>query len=150
MSSQSFAGKTVSRSSDSWATTKSSSVSYSNGLRFPMDTCSQPAIEILRCIRCAKCVKAIKRGSEFDTTDGLRVDDVNACGMVRFGHNLFYCIYCARMVGYNESYHKRTATRPEVSELQFSKKYEVLREPRGMGKVRENILESRDLNEGEL
>lgn len=27
-------------------------------------------------------------------------DDASASGMVRFGHNLYYCDRCARMVGY--------------------------------------------------
>jgi hypothetical protein len=27
-------------------------------------------------------------------------DDASASGMVKFGHNLYYCDRCAKMVGY--------------------------------------------------
>ncbi|CZT13583.1 uncharacterized protein RAG0_17082 [Rhynchosporium agropyri] len=120
MSSQSFAGKTVSKSSDSWAITKSSFGSNSNDLRFPMDTCSQPAIEIFHRIRCAKCVKAIKRGSEFDTTDRLRVDDVDAFGMDG-------CIHCDPTM--KVTTRGRLPGRKYQTSEESSKKYEVLREP---------------------
>ncbi|KAG9231842.1 hypothetical protein BJ875DRAFT_382023 [Amylocarpus encephaloides] len=59
----------------------------------------QPRVETLRCSRCAKCVEIVVSTS----SDGqLRVgsNDATASGMVRFGHNLYYCERCARMVGY--------------------------------------------------
>lgn len=60
---------------------------------------SRPSVQLMRCSRCAKCVETISQLS----SDGLRrvsTDDASASGMVRWGHNLYYCDRCAAMVGY--------------------------------------------------
>lgn len=54
-----------------------------------------PSVEVLRCSRCAKAVEIISRARGH-----LSADDIVASGMVRFGHNLYYCERCARIVGY--------------------------------------------------
>ncbi|KUJ10954.1 uncharacterized protein LY89DRAFT_543806, partial [Mollisia scopiformis] len=82
--------------SSSYSSSSSSSSSYSSSYtepkRYSMDSQVQPRVEILRCSRCAKCVETIvtSRGGE----------DASSSGMVKFGHNLYYCDRCARMVGY--------------------------------------------------
>ncbi|PQE18190.1 hypothetical protein CJF30_00009356 [Rutstroemia sp. NJR-2017a BBW] len=61
----------------------------------------QSRVEVMRCSRCAKCVETIStvqyQGNELRRVS---TDDASASGMVRFGHNLYYCDRCARMVGY--------------------------------------------------
>lgn len=83
-----------STSSDSSSSSGSSSYSssFSEPKRYSMDSAAQPRVEILRCSRCAKCVETIT------TSQG--VEDASVSGMVKFGHNLYYCDRCARMVGY--------------------------------------------------
>jgi hypothetical protein len=56
---------------------------------------SAPRVEVLRCSRCAKCVETVTHRSSSGGDS-----DASANGMVRFGHNLYYCDRCARMVGY--------------------------------------------------
>ncbi|KAK8062752.1 hypothetical protein PG997_014849 [Apiospora hydei] len=55
-----------------------------------MDTISRPiaSVEVLRCMRCARSVEATS------------TDDPASTGMVRVGHNIYYCDRCAKMVGY--------------------------------------------------
>jgi hypothetical protein len=60
---------------------------------------SGATVEIMRCSRCAKTVEAISRRSN-DGMTRVSSTDASASGMVRFGHNLYYCDRCARMVGY--------------------------------------------------
>lgn len=53
------------------------------------------SVEVIRCSRCAMSVETIcKGGCE------VSADDASASGMVKFGHNLYYCDRCAKMVGY--------------------------------------------------
>lgn len=52
------------------------------------------SVEIMRCSRCAMSVETIARGGMVSP------DDASANGMVKFGHNLYYCDRCAKMVGY--------------------------------------------------
>ena len=59
----------------------------------------QPRVEVLRCSRCAKCVETVTTGRGSDSRR-VSADDASASGMVRFGHNLYYCDRCAKMVGY--------------------------------------------------
>jgi hypothetical protein len=84
-------------SSESSASSSSSHGSAHAQARYSLDSL-QPRVEVLRCSRCAKCVETISTG-----TGGARrvsSDEASASGMVRFGHNLYYCDRCARMVGY--------------------------------------------------
>ncbi|KAI9055482.1 hypothetical protein LZ554_000436 [Drepanopeziza brunnea f. sp. 'monogermtubi'] len=86
----------TSTSSDSSDSSSSSSASYSeSAITYAMDT-SHARVEVMRCSRCAKRVETIvtSRAGRVST------DDAEASGMVRFGHNLYYCDRCARMVGY--------------------------------------------------
>lgn len=101
----------TSTSSDSSSGSSSYSSSYSSGYnyydaaaqqqRYSMDQ-AQPRVEVMRCSRCAKCVETITSSARAADGDVRRVstDDASASGMVRFGHNLYYCDRCARMVGY--------------------------------------------------
>lgn len=57
------------------------------------------SVEVLRCSRCVKTVETVVRRSN-DGTSRVSMMDVSADGMVRFGHNLYYCDRCARLVGY--------------------------------------------------
>ncbi|EKD21099.1 uncharacterized protein L3040_000861 [Drepanopeziza brunnea f. sp. 'multigermtubi'] len=88
----------TSTSSDSSSSSASSSPSYSeSAIAYALNTnTSYARVEVMRCSRCAKCVETIV------TSRSGRVgpDDAEASGMVRFGHNLYYCDRCARMVGY--------------------------------------------------
>ncbi|KAH8815947.1 hypothetical protein F5884DRAFT_638371, partial [Xylogone sp. PMI_703] len=79
------------------AASSSSGSSGSGSVRYSAES-TRPHVEIMRCSRCAKSVETIS----YSTSDGRRVssDDARASGMVRFGHNLYYCDRCARMVGY--------------------------------------------------
>ena len=56
-----------------------------------------PRVQVLRCSRCAKCVETITHAPD---SEGVGPDDLRASGMVRFGHNLYYCDRCAKIVGY--------------------------------------------------
>lgn len=82
-----------SMSSDSSSSSASSSYSYHYDptSRYSSDS-PQPHVELLRCSRCAKSVEMV--------ASGRGNDDAGASGMVRFGHNLYYCDRCAKMVGY--------------------------------------------------
>ena len=79
----------------------SSTSSLSSSPRYALERGQQETttVEIMRCSRCAKTVEAIGRKSSDGT---IRVSSSDACasGMVRFGHNLYYCDRCARLVGY--------------------------------------------------
>jgi hypothetical protein len=59
-----------------------------------------PRVEVLRCSRCAKCVETITHSPGGSGSQGVSPDDLSASGMVRFGHNLYYCDRCAKIVGY--------------------------------------------------
>ncbi|PWI65237.1 hypothetical protein PCL_07287 [Purpureocillium lilacinum] len=56
-------------------------------------TAPQPEafVEYLRCMRCAR------------STDMMSTDDASAVGMVCIGFNLYYCNWCAKLVGYNDA-----------------------------------------------
>ncbi|KAK6585377.1 hypothetical protein PZA11_002104 [Diplocarpon coronariae] len=88
----------TSTSSDDASSSASSpaSSSYSSGssVRYFMEA-SRPRVELMRCSRCTKCVETVVSAVRLVSTD-----DAEASGMVRFGHNLYYCDRCARMVGY--------------------------------------------------
>ncbi|KAH6720292.1 hypothetical protein DL95DRAFT_59250 [Leptodontidium sp. 2 PMI_412] len=94
----------TSTSSDSSSSTSSSgSSSYSssyNDARYSMDAASQPRVEVMRCSRCAKCVETVISARAGGELRRVSTDDAQASGMVRFGHNLYYCDRCAKMVGY--------------------------------------------------
>jgi len=94
-----------STSSDSSSSSCSSSSSgYYDSSYLQSVESQQPRVETLRCSRCAKCVETIVSGrSGSGSGNSLRrvsTDDASASGMVRFGHNLYYCDRCAKMVGY--------------------------------------------------
>ena len=59
-----------------------------------------PRVEVMRCSRCAKCVETITHSPGSEGSQGVSPDDLSASGMVRFGHNLYYCDRCAKIVGY--------------------------------------------------
>ncbi len=67
-----------------------SSSSGQSGYRHSMDSGQRPVVqvEVLRCMRCARAV---------ETTS---TDDASSSGMVRVGHNIYYCHRCAKLVGY--------------------------------------------------
>ena len=98
----------TSSGSSSYGSSYSSSSSSSNynyydpaqQQHYSMDQ-AQPRVEVMRCSRCAKCVETVtsSRGADGDLRK-ISTDDASASGMVRFGHNLYYCDRCARMVGY--------------------------------------------------
>ncbi len=67
--------------------------------RYSMDQ-PQPRVEVMRCSRCAKCVETITTSRSGEDYRRVSTDDASASGMVRFGHNLYYCDRCARLVGY--------------------------------------------------
>ncbi|KAG4029110.1 hypothetical protein MFRU_017g00470 [Monilinia fructicola] len=91
MSSYAFSRVSSDSSSSSSSSSTSSSASYS----------MEPRVEVMRCSRCAKTVETIStlqyQGNELRRVS---TDDASASGMVRFGHNLYYCDRCAKMVGY--------------------------------------------------
>ncbi|TVY81668.1 hypothetical protein LSUE1_G005934 [Lachnellula suecica] len=91
-------------SSDSFSSASSSYYNDSYAQRYSMDSSSQaqPRVETLRCSRCTKCVETIVATARGGNGELRRVssDDASASGMVRFGHNLYYCERCAKMVGY--------------------------------------------------
>jgi hypothetical protein len=90
-------------SSSSGASSYGSSYNYSSAdsqkIRYSMDQ-PQPRVEVMRCSRCAKCVETITTSRSGDDYRRVSNDDATASGMVRFGHNLYYCDRCARLVGY--------------------------------------------------
>jgi len=53
------------------------------------------SVEVMRCSRCAMSAETISRNGA-----DVSADDASASGMVKFGHNLYYCDRCAKMVGY--------------------------------------------------
>lgn len=55
-----------------------------------MDVIARPIaqVEIMRCLRCARMAEATS------------TDDPTSMGMVRIGHNIYYCNRCARVTGY--------------------------------------------------
>ncbi len=102
-----YAQRTSASSESSSSSSSSSSSrpsSYSSYLdqtvRYSMDSAATPRVEVMRCSRCAKCVEAIISSSRGSDVRRVSADDAMASGMVRFGHNLYYCERCARMVGY--------------------------------------------------
>ncbi|KAK0101410.1 hypothetical protein ONS95_006583 [Cadophora gregata] len=88
-----------SSSSSSGSSSYSSSYTDSAAARYSMDA-SQPRVEVMRCSRCAKCVETVISARAGGDVRRVSTDDAQASGMVRFGHNLYYCDRCARMVGY--------------------------------------------------
>lgn len=58
-----------------------------------MNTNQHPVavVKVLYCMRCA-------RSSEATSTD-----DAGSLGMLKIGHNLYYCEKCAKIVGFEES-----------------------------------------------
>ncbi|KAK9775608.1 hypothetical protein SCAR479_07714 [Seiridium cardinale] len=72
------------------STSSSDSDTSSSSYRHSMDSVMRPvaSVEVLRCLRCARSV---------ETTS---TDDPATQGMVRIGHNIYYCTRCAKMVGY--------------------------------------------------
>jgi hypothetical protein len=87
----------------SYSSSSSSNYNYYDPAQqqhYSMDQ-AQPRVEVMRCSRCAKCVETVtsSRAADGDLRK-ISTDDASASGMVRFGHNLYYCDRCARMVGY--------------------------------------------------
>jgi hypothetical protein len=91
-----------STSSDSSASSSASSSYYNESYgRGSLDSRhAAPRVETLRCSRCAKCVETVVSPASDGELRRVNSDDAYASGMVRFGHNLYYCERCARMVGY--------------------------------------------------
>ncbi|KFX95844.1 hypothetical protein O988_05599 [Pseudogymnoascus sp. VKM F-3808] len=54
-------------------------------------------VETMRCSRCAMSAETVSHNGR-----DVSADDARAGGMVKFGHNLYYCDRCAKIVGYNE------------------------------------------------
>ncbi|KAK7911770.1 hypothetical protein PG985_014251 [Apiospora marii] len=79
-----------STSSASSYSSSDSDLSAPSPFRASMDPISRPiaSVEVLRCMRCARSVEATS------------TDDPASTGMVRVGHNIYYCDRCAKMVGY--------------------------------------------------
>ncbi|EPE32781.1 hypothetical protein GLAREA_07915 [Glarea lozoyensis ATCC 20868] len=90
------------RSSTSSESSSASSSYYSDPYaRASLDSRqSAPRVETLRCSRCAKCVETVVSPTHGGELRRVNSEDAVASGMVRFGHNLYYCERCARMVGY--------------------------------------------------
>ncbi|EPE07811.1 hypothetical protein F503_00533 [Ophiostoma piceae UAMH 11346] len=74
--------------SDSDLSSSSSSGSYGYASDAYHHQLPVASVEVLRCMRCARTV---------ETTS---TDDMASSGMVRVGHNIYYCDRCARLVGY--------------------------------------------------
>ncbi|CZT49334.1 uncharacterized protein RSE6_10161 [Rhynchosporium secalis] len=92
-----------SSSSSSYSSSGSSSYysSYdTSSARYSIDSASHPRVEVMRCSRCAKCAEAVVRSRGGNNLRRVSTDDAQASGMVQFGHNLYYCDRCAKMVGY--------------------------------------------------
>lgn len=102
-SSETSSGSSSYGSSYSSSSSSSSNYNYYDPAQqqhYSMDQ-AQPRVEVMRCSRCAKCVETVtsSRAADGDSRK-ISTDDASASGMVRFGHNLYYCDRCARMVGY--------------------------------------------------
>lgn len=52
-------------------------------------------VETMRCSRCAMSAETVSHNGR-----DVSADDARAGGMVKFGHNLYYCDRCAKIVGY--------------------------------------------------
>ena len=89
-----YAQRTSSESS-----TSSEESASSNSVAIYIDP-APPRVEVLRCSRCAKCVETVTHSPGSEGSQGVSLDDLSASGMVRFGHNLYYCDRCAKIVGY--------------------------------------------------
>jgi len=98
-SSSSDSSASSSGSSSYGASSYSYSYADTQQARYSMDQ-AQPRVEVMRCSRCAKSVETITSSKNGDNSRRVSTDDASASGMVRFGHNLYYCDRCARMVGY--------------------------------------------------
>lgn len=88
----------------SYTFSRASSDSSSSSSSFQSSYSMEPRVEVMRCSRCAKTVETIST-MQYQGNELRRVstDDASANGMVRFGHNLYYCDRCAKMVGYKWS-----------------------------------------------
>lgn len=86
-------------SSDSHSSVSSTTSSASSSSRASLERHYMPKVEIMRCSRCAKSVETISTSTDFGLSR-VNTDDPSANGMVRFGHNLYYCERCAKIVGY--------------------------------------------------
>ncbi|KAK2630362.1 hypothetical protein QTJ16_001182 [Diplocarpon rosae] len=86
----------TSTSSDSSSSSSASGSYFSESSMRYFTPASRPRVEVMRCSRCTKCVETIVSVRSGSSSE----DDAQASGMVRFGHNLYYCDRCARMVGY--------------------------------------------------
>ncbi|RDW71071.1 hypothetical protein BP6252_07634 [Coleophoma cylindrospora] len=97
----------TSYSSASTRSSSESSTSSSGSLRHSLDaqrpSRGSPSVEIMRCSRCAKCVETVINGTGLNRVSS---HEAQANGMVRFGHNLYYCDRCAKMVGYKRLHRK--------------------------------------------
>lgn len=59
-----------------------------------------PRVQVCRCSHCARRVEFIILVNLTDGVQQISSDDASSHGMVRFGHNLFYCDCCAKLVGF--------------------------------------------------
>ncbi|KAI9849652.1 MAG: hypothetical protein M1837_002777 [Sclerophora amabilis] len=77
----------------------SSSPSSSLGSQDWAPTAPSPA-PMTEIMRCSRCQRSMSQSAGSDGNGALLGDwSTNASGMVRFGHNLYYCARCASMVG---------------------------------------------------
>ncbi|PSS25408.1 hypothetical protein M430DRAFT_33135 [Amorphotheca resinae ATCC 22711] len=95
-SSHAHRASTCSISSDSTSSACSPQETFRN---FAIDF-GQARVEVLRCSRCAKSVETVSRSRSADGSRRVSNDEAMANGMVSFGHNLYYCDRCAKIVGY--------------------------------------------------
>ncbi|TVY51729.1 hypothetical protein LCER1_G008495 [Lachnellula cervina] len=121
-------------SSDASSTSSSSSSassSYYNDAsqRHSMDA-SAPRVETLRCSRCAMCVETVATARGGNGELGrVSTDDASASGMVRFGHNLYYCdrqtsSKDAELYHYDEIYGKKTERWQWVGKLELQNSHD--------------------------
>jgi len=70
--------------------------------RYSLDAQRPSRVGILRCSRCARCVEILLKSCAGDNSRRASMDSAiaTANGMIRYGHNLYYCDRCARIVGY--------------------------------------------------
>ena len=59
-------------------------------------TLQTTSVKDLRCFPCIMSVEAISKNGSVSS------DEVCASGMVKFGHNLYYCNRCSKIVGYKQ------------------------------------------------